>query len=85
MTHVAKSAKARFAQKLLTFSSKMRKRWRLSSGIIQQENWFVHMKMAHDMVLFHIILRVTSWIKAKRVPTAIFRAHSRLDKTWNGL
>jgi len=85
MAHVTKLGKARFAQKLLTFSNKMRKSGRLSSGIIQHENCFVQMKMAHSMVLCHIILRVNSWIKAKRVPTAFFRANSRLDKMWSGL
>jgi len=85
MTHVAKLGKARFAQKLLTISNKMRKSGRLSSGIIQHENCFVRVKMAHDMVLCHIILRGNSWIKARRVPTAFFRANSRLDKTWSGL
>jgi len=38
MTHVAELGKARFAQKLLKFSSKMRKSGRLSSEIIQNEN-----------------------------------------------
>jgi hypothetical protein len=85
MTRVAELGKSRFAQKLLEFSSKMRKSGRLSSGRIQNENCFVHMKMAHDMVLCHIILRVTSWVKAKRVSTAFFRANSRLDKAWSGL
>jgi len=84
MTHVAELGKVRFTQKQLKFSSKMRKSGILSSGIIQNEYCFVHMKMAHDMVLCHIILRVTSWIKAKRVSTAFFRANSRLDKTWSG-
>jgi hypothetical protein len=85
MAHVAKLGKARFTQKLLTFSNKMGKSGRLSSGIIQHENCFVQMKMAHDMVLCHVMLRVNSWNKAKRMPTAFFRVNSRLDKTCSGL
>jgi len=59
MTHVAEFEKARFAQKLLKFSSKMGTSGRLNIAIIRNENCFVHMKMAHGVVLCHIILRVT--------------------------